>query len=225
MKKIKKVYIDIESTYAGQIDPEKDRSGFFKDYENWKFLCDKECNGKNVIYQGIIGILALDFNFDEDTEIYKLLNNNFVQLIGNDITKERLMKELEGMTDIIGYHCRTKPDWRGYTGYDYGVIGAQLGVILDELPGINSIDLELLAHQAKMFGGLKGLEMQIPTVPKRRSGVDDGAEEEKLLLEIAYCDDEKVKKNLWNKALTYNREDVINLVYIEQYLKNIKIVE
>src|SRR3972149_3134995 len=225
MKRIRKVYMDIEASYTGLIDPEKDRNGFFKDYENWKFFCDKRCNEKNVQYQGIIGLLILDFDFDENTEVYKLLNKNFVQLVGKEITKERLMKEIDGMTDIIGYHCRTKPNWKGYTGYDFGVINGQFGIVLDELPGVSCTDLELLAHGAKMFGGLKSVEKQIPSVPKRRSGIVDGLEAEKLLLEIASCEDENKKKVLWHKVLGYNREDVINLVYIEQYLKKLKIVE
>lgn len=225
MRRIRKAYLDIEATYVGQIDPEKDRNGFFKDYQNWKFFCEKEYNGKKVQYQGIVGILILDFDFDDRTNIYKLVNKNFVQLIGEEITKERLLKELEGMTDIIGYHCRTKPNWKGYTGYDFGVIKGQLDIVLDDLTGVKCTDLELLAHDARMYGGLKVVETQIASVPKRKSGVEDGSEEEKLLLEVASCEDENKKKELWDKALMYNREDVFNLVYIEQYLKKLKIVE
>ncbi len=225
MRRIRKVYFDIEATYVGQIDPEEDRNGFFKDYENWKFFCEKECNGKKVQYQGIVGILILDFDYNENTDVYKLINKNFVQLVGEEITKERLLKELEGMTDIIGYHCRTKPNWKGYTGYDFGVIDGQFGVVLDDLPGVKCTDLELLAHDAKMYGGLKVVEKLVPSVPKRKSGVEDGAGEETLLLEIASCEDEDKKKELWKKALTYNREDVFNLVHIEKYLKKLKIVE
>jgi hypothetical protein len=225
MRKLRKVYFDIEATYVGQIDPEKDRNGFFQDYENWKFFCEKECDGKQVEYQGIIGMLILDFDFDENTNVYKLLNEKFVQLIGNEITKERLLKELDGMTDIIGYHCRTKPNWKGYTGYDFGVICGQFDIVLDDIPGVRCTDLELLAHDAKMYGGLKVVETLIPSVPKRKSGVENGEAEEKLLLEIASCEDEDKKTELWQKALAYNREDVFNLVHIEQYLKELKIVE
>ena len=129
------------------------------------------------------------------------------------------------MTDIIGYHCRTKPSWKGHTGYDFGVVNGQFGILLDDLPGVECTDLELLAHDAEMYGGLKEVENQIPSVPKRKSGVEDGKAEDKLLLEIASCEDENKKKELWKKALDYNREDVFNLVYVEQYLKNLKIHE
>lgn len=229
MKKIRKVYIDIEATYCGDINAnnsQEDRDRFFKDYPNWRFFAEKQYNGKNVEYCGIIGILVLDFELDEQTNVYRVTDKRFVQLVGKEITKERLMKELDGATEIIGYHCRTKPSGsKGYTGYDYGVIGAQLGVVLDELTGINSTDLELLAHNANIYGGLKAVEQQIPSVPPRRSGIANGEEEEKLLHEIAACEDELKKKEMWKKARQYNREDVVNLVFIEQYLRRLKIAE
>ena len=225
MTKVRKAYIDIEATYCGDIDP-NDRDRFFKDYPNWKFFIEKQHNGKEIEYCGIIGILVLDFELDETTNVYKIVGKKFTQLVGKEISRERLMKELEGITDIVGYHCRTKPGGaKGYTGYDYGVIGAQLGVILDDLPGVKSIDIELLAHSAGMYGGLKGVEMQIPSVPPRRSGVANGEAEEKLLHDIAACEDEVKREEMWKKARRYNREDVVNLVFVEQYLKKLKITE
>ena len=221
---LRKAYFDIEATYTGPIKIEEDRNGFFKDYKNWTFFCEKDCNGKKAQYRGIVGILTLDFDLDENTNIHRITNKKFVQLVGDEITKERLMKELEEITDIIGYHCRTKPNWKGYTGYDFGVINGQFGVVLDDLPGVRCTDLELIAHNAGMYGGLKSIEMCIPTVPRRKSGVEDGEAEEKLLWKIASCEDENKKKEAWRKALLYNREDVANLVYVEQYLRKIKMV-
>jgi RNase_H superfamily len=220
--KLRKAYFDIEATYTGPIKIEEDRNGFFKDYKNWSFLCEKDINEKKAKYRGIVGILTLDFDLDEHTNVHKITHKKIVQLVGEEITKERLMKELEGITDIIGYHCRTKPNWKGYTGYDFGVINAQFGVVLDDLPGVRCIDLELTAHSAGMYGGLKSIELLVPTVPKRKSGVEDGEAEEKLLWKIASCEDENKKKEAWKKALLYNREDIANLVYIEQYLRKIR---
>lgn len=229
MTRIRKAYLDIEATYCGDIDPDgsqEDRDRFFKDSPNWRFFAEKQHNGKKVEYRGIIGILILDFELDEITTVYKIVDKKFVQLIGKEITKERLMKELDGITDIIGYHCRTKPGGpKGYIGYDYGVIRDQLGITLDELSGVKSSDLELVAHRAGMYGGLKSVEMQVPSVPPRRSGIADGAEEEKLLHDIAACEDEVKKKEMWKRARAYNREDVVNLVFIEQYLRKLKIAE
>lgn len=223
--KVRKAYLDIESTYCGDIDP-SDTDRFFKDYPNWRFFVEKQYNGKKVEYCGILGILVLDFELDETTNVYKVVDKKFVQLIGKEITKERLMKELDGITEVIGYHCRTKPGGpKGYTGYDYGVIGAQLGIVLDELPGVKSTDLELLAHSAGMYGGLKMVEMKVPSVPPRKSGIANGAEEEKLLHDIGRCEDDVERKKMWKKAKQYNREDVINLVFIEQYLRGLKITE
>lgn len=225
MTKLRKVYLDIEATYDGDI-PETDRDRFFKDFPNWKFCCEVEHEGKKAKYCGIIGILVLDFEVDDQTHVHRLLDKKFVQLIGEQITKERLMEELDGMNEIIGYHCRTRPSGpKGYTGYDFGVIGAQLGVILDELPGVKCTDLEILCHNAGMYGGLKVIERLIPSIPHRKSGIADGAEAEKILLEVAACEDEIKKKELWKKARMYNHEDVVNLVYIEQWLKKIKMTE
>jgi len=227
--KLRKVYIDIEAHYAGDIYPDKsqeDKEKFFKDYPNWKFCCDVQYCGKQVRYKGMIGMLVLGFDVDENTQVHRLLDKKFVQLIGKNVTKDNLMKELDGVDEVIGYHCRSKPGGaKGYTGYDFGVVGAQLGVVLDELPGVKCVDLELLAHSAGMYGGLKGVEMQIPSVPPRKSGVKDGAEEERLLLDIAAETNEAKRKEMWKKAKQYNHEDVVNLVYIEQYLRKIKMTE
>lgn len=227
--KLRKVYLDIESSYVGRYNPDgsqDERNKFFKDYENWKFYCEKDYNGKKVIYQGIIGLLILDFELNDGSNMYKLTNKRFVQLIGKDCTKDNLMKELEGMTEIIGYHSRTKPGGpKGYTGYDFGVINGQLGMILDDLPGVKSTDLELLCHSAHIYGGLKGVEGQIPGIPPRKSGVLNGEEAEKLMLEAAACEDEVRKEDIWRRVKRYNREDVVNLVYIEQYLRKIQMTE
>lgn len=229
MTRIKKAYIDIEASYCGDINPDisqENKDRFFKDFPNWKFFAEKIYDGKKVEYCGIIGILIIDFELDETTDVYKILDKKFVQLVGKDITKERLTKELDSITEVIGYHCRTRPSGpKGYIGYDYGVIRDQLGITLDELEGVKSLDLELIAHGAGMYGGLKAVEMQVPSVPPRKSGVADGAEEEKLLHEIASCEDEVKKKEMWKKAKKYNREDVVNLVFIEQYLRKLKIAE
>lgn len=223
----KKAYLDLEATYVGKYDIDKadERDKCFKDYKNWAFSCDKEHCGKQAQYQGIIGMLILDFDFDEKTQVHKLLDKKFIQLIGNNITKDNIMKELDGVNEVIGYHCRTKPGGaKGYVGYDFGVIGAKLGVVLDELPGVVCTDLELLAHSAEMYGGLKGAEMHIPITSPRKSNIADGKEAEKIILESAVCADETEKKRLWKKILKYNKEDVANLVYIEWWLKNIKMI-
>lgn len=224
---IKKAYIDIEAIYCGDIDPDKsqdDKTKFFRDFENWKFFAEKEYNGNNIVCSGMIGVLLLELDFDKKTNIHRLINKRFIQLIGKDCNRENLMKELDNVTEVLGYHCRTKPSGqKGYIGYDFGVIGAQLGIILDEQ--FKCIDLELLAHSVGMYGGLKKLELLIPTIIPRKSGVKDGLEAVKLLLDIASENDKIKKKEMWKKVKMYNREDVVNLVYIEQYLRKIRVIE
>lgn len=223
---IRKAYVDIEATYIGEYDPDKDeeRDKCFRDYKNWVFSTNVEYNGKTIEYTGIIGILIIDFDVDEQTQIHKIINTRFKQIIGKECTKENLMKELAGINEIISYHGRTKSDHRGYVGYDFGVIAANFGIVLDELPNVISIDLELDCHRAGIYGGLKGAEMQIPMIPPRRSGVADGAEEEALLYEIAACGDEDKKAELLKKAKMYNKEDVLALPIIEKYVRKVKMV-
>lgn len=59
MARIRKVYVDIEATYCGDINPDgsqEDRDRFFKDYSNWRFFTEKQCDEKKIEYCGIIGI-------------------------------------------------------------------------------------------------------------------------------------------------------------------------
>ena len=223
---LRKAYLDIEATYIGDysIDKDDERDKCFKDYKNWVFHTDVQYNGKNIKYTGIIGMLIIDFDVNEHTQVHKIVNSRFVQLIGEKCNKENLMKELDGINEILSYHGRTKPDHKGHVGYDFGVLAAQLGIVLDELPNVKSIDLEFDCHRAGMYGGLKGAEKLIPMIPPRKSGVIDGAEEEAILYEIAACEDEQKKAKLWKKAKRYNREDVLALPIIEKYVRKVKIV-
>jgi len=221
----KKVYIDIEAIYAGKFNPDgskDERNRFFKDYGNWKFLVKDEYKGVKVEYQGIIGMLIIDVDIDESTKLHNVTDHRIIQLIGRECTKENLMRELDGMDEILSYHGRTKPNHKGYTGYDFGVINAQLGVVLDELPGVVSTDLELLCHKNGLYGGLKIAENDIPRVPDRKSGVNDGLEAVKILKDIGRCTDEKKIDVMWKKVKAYNIEDVVMLAAVEQDLRSIR---
>lgn len=224
--KLRKAYIDIEATYIGDYDIDKndERDKCFKDFNNWVFCTQMDYNGRKIEYQGMIGILTVDFDVDEQTQVHKIISDRFVQLIGKDITKERLMQELDGINEILSYHGRTKPDHKGHIGYDFGVIAAQLGVILDELQNVKSIDLELDCHRAGIYGGLKGAERQIPMIPPRRSEITDGADADAILYEAAACEDENKRSELWKRAKRYNLEDVMSLPAIEKYIRKVKMI-
>lgn len=222
---VRKAYIDIESSYIGDYSFEngpEEKNLAFKDYINWVFSCEKEYEGRQVLYEGIIGILIIDF--DVIGNLYKIVDSRLVQLIGRDCCAENLSKELEGVNEVISYHGRTKPNYRGHTGYDFGVIAAHTGIILDELPGIRSIDLELDCHYRGFFGGLKKIECKIPGMPSRNSGVGDGSDAEKILYDIAHCEDKNKKEELWERLKQYNKEDIISLTFIERYMRKVNMV-
>ncbi len=224
--KLRKAYIDIESSYVGDysFDDPEERNLAFKDYENWVFSREKEYDGKMVEYGGMIGILVVDFDVDESTKIHNIIDSRLVQLIGKECCAERLMKELEGINEVVSYHGRTKPNYKGYVGYDFGVIAAQMGIILDELPDVKSLDLELDCQRIGLYGGLKKIEGKIPGFPPRKSGIDDGAKAEKILYDIAHSEDENKKAELWKKLKQYNKEDVLALPIIERYVRDVKMV-
>lgn len=224
--KLRKAYVDIESSYIGDysFDKPEDKNLIFKDYINWVFSCEKECDGKKIEHEGIIGILIVDFEVDDATKVHRIVDSRLVQLIGKDCCAEILTKELEGINEVVSYHGRTKPNYKGYTGYDFGVIAANTGIILDELPGVKSIDLELDCQIMKLYGGLKKIECRIPGMPPRKSRVEDGSEAEKILYDIAHCDDKNKKAELWEKLKQYNKEDIIALPIIEKYVRDVKIV-
>lgn len=223
-QRVRKAYLDIEASYIGKynIDMEgEERNRAFRDFNNWILCKDVVRNGKTVRYSGIIGILIVDYEVHSDGR-HTIVGDRLVQLIGEECTKENLMRELDGTDEILSYHGRTKPDFKGRIGYDFGVIAAQLGVVLDDL--IKSTDLELDCHRAGIYGGLKGAENEIAVLPPRISGITDGKELETVLYAIAACEDEKKKDKLWKKAKRYNLEDVISLPMIEKYIRRVNIV-
>jgi uncharacterized protein YprB with RNaseH-like and TPR domain len=98
-------YIDIETTYVGW----RTYPDLCKDFENHKIT--------------VIGIRTVEG--EKDT---------FSQLVGQDVTKENLLKALKGVKRLVSYNGRSIPDRvKGYVGFDFPVIAAQLGIILDKL--------------------------------------------------------------------------------------------
>ena len=173
-------YLDIETNYVGRFTDQR----LFRDYKNHKIT--------------IIGIRILDGR-----------NDSFVQLIGKDVSKENLMKALEGLEQIVTYNGRSIPDtMKGYVGFDFPVIAAQLGVVLDR--EFNHVDLCPLCWKANLWGGLKEVERALGL--KRTLPGKDGKWADEAWKRYNLSKDERYL----NELLTYNKEDVFMLQQIEK---------
>lgn len=173
-------YLDIETNYLGEFTDQR----LFKDYKNHKIT--------------VIGIRILEGS-----------NDSFVQLIGKDASKENLMKVLEGVERIVTYNGRSIPDKvKGYVGFDFPVIAAQLGVVLDK--EFKHTDLCPACWKANLWGGQKAIEDRLGL--KRRLPGKDGKWADEAWKRYNLSKDERYL----NELLTYNKEDVFMLRQIEE---------
>jgi uncharacterized protein YprB with RNaseH-like and TPR domain len=179
---MKTAYLDIETTYVGRLSfPE-----LCRDYRNHKIT--------------VIGMRILEG--EKDT---------FLQLVGKDVNKENLMKGLEGVERLVTYNGRSVPDKvKGYVGFDFPVIAAQLGIILDKL--FPHTDLCPLCWKANLWGGQKAVEASLGL--KRTLPDKDGAWADMTWKKYEASKD---ARHL-NELLVYNKEDVLMLRRIEQAL-------
>jgi uncharacterized protein YprB with RNaseH-like and TPR domain len=176
-------YLDIETSYVGRFRNEK----LFTDYQHHKLT--------------VIGIRILDGSSD-----------HFLQLVGKDISKEALMKTLEGVERIVTYNGRSIPDkLKGYTGFDFPVIAAQLGVVLDK--EFKHVDLCPLCWKAGLWGGQKAVEQTLGL--KRTLPGKDGAWADTAWKQYEASRDVR----FLNELLAYNKEDVFMLRRIEEALR------
>ncbi len=180
---MKTAYLDIETTYVGRL--------------SFPRLCDDFRNHRITV----IGIRIID-----------AANDSFVQLLGNDISKEKLMEALAGSARLVTYNGRSIPDKvKRRTGFDFPVIAAQLGVVLDR--EFKHVDLCPLCWKANLFGGQKAVE-QILGLERTLPG-KDGAWADTTWKKYQSSKDERFLKEL----LAYNQEDVFMLPRIEEALR------
>ena len=183
--KVKTAYLDIETNYVGRFTDQR----LFKDYKNHKIT--------------VIGIRLLS-GTDE----------SFLQMVGEDISKDKLMKSLEGVTRLVTYNGRSKPDKvKGYTGFDFPVIAAQLGVMLDE--ELDHTDLCPKCWQAGFWGGQKKVEQALGL--ERNLPGKDGAWADEAWKKYKASGDQR----FLNELLAYNKEDVFMLRRIEEALAQV----
>lgn len=180
---MKAAYLDIETNYVGQFTDQR----LFRDSKNHQIT--------------VVGIRVVAGA--EDT---------FVQLVGDHISKAAVMGALAGADRLITFNGRSIPDKvKGYTGFDFPVIAAQLGVVLDrEFP---HTDLCPECWRAGLYGGLKKVEESLGL--KRELPGKDGLWAQETWKQYKTSGDAR----LLGQLLAYNKEDVFMLRRVESALK------
>jgi uncharacterized protein YprB with RNaseH-like and TPR domain len=176
-------YLDIETSYVGKFTDQR----LFRDCKNHKIT--------------VIGVRILEGTSD-----------TFIQLVGKDATKANLMLVLKGVERLVTYNGRSIPDSvKGHTGFDFPVIAAQLGVVLDkEFP---HVDLCPECWRRGLWGGQKAVEQSLGL--KRKLPGKDGKWADEMWKKYEATQDERLK----NEVLAYNQEDVFMLRRIEEALQ------
>jgi uncharacterized protein YprB with RNaseH-like and TPR domain len=180
---VKTAYLDIETSYVGRFTD----SRLFKDFRNHRIT--------------VIGIRILEGADDA-----------FLQLVGKDVSEANLRRALEGVERIVTYNGRSVPDTvKGYIGFDFPVIAAQLGVVLDK--EVKHTDLCPACWKAGLWGGQKAVEESLGL--KRKLPGRDGKWADITWKKYEASGEERYLNDL----LAYNREDVFMLRQIEEALK------
>ncbi len=126
-------------------------------------------------------------------------NERFVQLVGDDITSERLLKALEGVETIHTYNG---------SRFDLPFIQSHLGVDLAKEFG--HCDLMYDCWQNNLYGGLKRVEQTLG-IPRKLTEIN-GLEAVRLWWRYVNDYDQDALKTLCE----YNREDVVNLKTLKE---------
>jgi hypothetical protein len=143
--------------------------------------------------------------YDEITVIGTYLVNGYdsklVQLVGKEITRENLLKSLDGVHTIYTYNG---------SRFDLPFIHASLGIDLAEL--FHHHDLMYDCWRNNLYGGFKAVEQQLG-IPRQLQGIG-GFEAVLLWWEYQIEGDQNALATL----LKYNEEDVVNLKVLRERL-------
>lgn len=131
-----------------------------------------------------------------------------VQLVGGDVTDVGLMRALRGVGTICTYNG---------SRFDLPVIQRRLGVDLGRAFG--SEDLMHRCWRVGLKGGLKRIEEQLG-IPRRSKGID-GA----MAMRLWRAYDTLGDREALAALLEYNREDVMNLVLLDEYVTRREAIE
>jgi uncharacterized protein YprB with RNaseH-like and TPR domain len=130
---VKVAYLDVETNYVGKYTSDDDR--FFRDSTNHLIT--------------VLDVRTIDKNDDQ-----------FVQLFDKEITKPRLLETLGGTKKIVTYNGRFLPDSiKRKVGFDFPVIAAQLGIVLDKEFEHTDLCPECWRHD--LYGGQKKIDQKL----------------------------------------------------------------
>lgn len=174
-------YLDIETNYVGNYTSDDDR--FFRDSKNHLIT--------------VLGVRLIDEEYDE-----------FVQLFDKEVTKGRLIEILDGAKKIVTYNGRSIPDpVKRRIGFDFPVIAAQLGIVLDK--EFEHLDLCPECWKRNLYGGQKKIEQKLGL--RRQFPEREGAWAMETYRLYMKTGDERLRSEL----LAYNREDIFMLRELE----------
>jgi len=121
-------------------------------------------------------------------------HNNFIQLVGDNVTPENILEALQGVTTIYTYNG---------SRFDLPFIYDRLGIDLTE--SFEHNDLMYRCWQNNLYGGFKAVERQLGI--RRQLTEVNGYEAIRLWWRYVNNYDEVALAQL----LAYNKEDVLNL--------------
>lgn len=128
-------------------------------------------------------------------------DDNLIQLVGDQATKDNLLKALEGVNTIYTYNG---------SRFDLPFIGAYLGVDLEA--EFCHHDLMYDCWRNNLYGGFKAVEQQLG-IPRKLKGISGI---EAVWLWWRYQND--CDQNALALLLQYNKEDVVNLKALRERL-------
>lgn len=127
--------------------------------------------------------------------------DRLIQLVGDEVNWTNLWNALEGVASILTYNG---------SRFDLPVIKKAVGLDLNKYFACR--DLMYDCWERNLYGGLKRVEEQLG-IERASKGID-GLEAMRLWERFRLYGDEKALQVL----LAYNREDVVNLVCLEEKL-------
>lgn len=176
---MKVAYLDIETDYLGSHTDQK----LFSDHKNHLIT--------------VLGVRVVTGERDE-----------FTQLIEPNITKTALLMLLEGVERVVTYNGRSIPDRvKGTIGFDFPVISARLGIVLDR--EFEHTDLVPECWTRGLYGGQKKVEQTLGL--ERKLPGRDGAWATATWRKYR----ETGQRKFLQELLIYNKEDVYMLREIE----------